>query len=96
MFNSSYKKRTESEKNGDIDGKVLYNLINNAVYRKAIQNLKNIIDIKLVSNKKVYLKCISKPCFVSQKIFDNNLVAIRKWKVTLTLNKPSYVHIRFE
>ena len=27
----------------------------------------------------------------SQKIFDNNLVAIHKNKVTLTLNKPAYV-----
>ena len=26
-----------------------------------------------------------------QKIFDNNLVAIRKRKATLTLNKPAYV-----
>ena len=28
---------------------------------------------------------------VSQKIFDNDLVVIRKSKVTLTLNKPAYV-----
>ena len=27
---------------------------------------------------------------MSQKIFDNNVVAIRKSKVTLTLNKPAY------
>ena len=28
---------------------------------------------------------------MSQKIFDNNLSAIRKNNVTLTLNKPAYV-----
>ena len=28
---------------------------------------------------------------MSQKIFDNDLVPIRKSKVTLTLNKPTYV-----
>ena len=28
---------------------------------------------------------------MSQKIFDNDLVAIRKSEVTLTLNKPAYV-----
>ena len=35
---------------------------------------------------------------MSPKIFDNDLVAIRKSKVTLTVNKPAYVdvHIRFE
>ena len=28
---------------------------------------------------------------MSHKIFDNDLVAIRKNKVTLTLNKPAYI-----
>ena len=28
---------------------------------------------------------------MSRKIFDNDLVAIRKKKVTLTLNKPAYI-----
>ena len=28
---------------------------------------------------------------MSQKVFDNDLVAIRKNKSTLTLNKPAYV-----
>ena len=30
---------------------------------------------------------------MSQKIFDNDLVAIHKNKVALTLNKPAYVEI---
>ena len=36
---------------------------------------------------------------MSQKIFDNDLVAIRRSKVTLILNKPAYFRIciiRFE
>ena len=28
---------------------------------------------------------------MSHKLFDNDLVAIRKNKVTLTLNKPAYI-----
>ena len=28
---------------------------------------------------------------MSHKIFDNDLVAIRKGKITLTLNKPAYI-----
>ena len=44
-----------------------------------------------MSNKKDYLKWTSKSSFMSHKIFDNDLVAIRKNKVTLTLNKPAYI-----
>ena len=65
--------------------------MNNAVHRITMANLRNRIDIKLVSNKKIYLKWICKPSYMSHKIFDNGLVAIRKKKVTLTLNKPAYI-----
>ena len=85
------QKRIEAEKNCDKDGKALYKLMNNAVYGKTVENLRNRIDVKLVSNKKDYLKWTSKPSYMSHKIFDNDLVAIRKNKVTLTLNKPAYI-----
>ena len=52
--------------------------MNNAVYGKAIENLRNTIDVKLVSNKKDYLKCTSKPSYMSHKILDNDLVVICK------------------
>ena len=65
--------------------------MNNPEYGKNMENLRNIIDVILVSNKKDYLKWTSKPSYMSQKMFDNNLVVICKSKVTLTLNKPAYV-----
>ena len=63
------QKRLEAEKNGDKDGKALYKLMNNAVYGKTMENLRNRIDVKLVSNKKDYLKWTSKPSYMSYKIF---------------------------
>ena len=69
----------------------MYKLSNNTIYEKKIENLSNIIDVKLVNNEKDYLKCTSKPSYVSHKIFDNNLVAIRKSKLTLKLNKSEYI-----
>ena len=51
--------------------------MNNAVYGKTMENLRNRINVKLVSNKKDYLKWTSKPSYMSHKIFDNDLVAIR-------------------
>ena len=56
-----------------------------------MENLRNKISVQLVNNEEDYLKCISKPSYISHKIFDNNLVMIRKSKLALKLNKPAYV-----
>ena len=88
------QKRTEAEKkNAGKDGKALYKLINNALYRETMENLRNRIDVKLISNKRDYLKWTSKLSYMLHKVFDNDLVAIRKNEVTLTLNKPTYTGI---
>ena len=86
------QKRIEAEKNDDKDGKALYKLMNNSAYGKTMENL-NGINVKFVSNKKDFLKWTSKPSYMSHKIFDSGLVAIRKNKVTLTLNKPAYIRM---
>ena len=65
--------------------------MNNAVYEKTLENLRNRIDVKLVSNKKDYLKWISNPSYMSHRIFDYDWVAMRKNKVTLTLKKSAYI-----
>ena len=65
--------------------------MNNYVYGKIMENLRNRIGVKLVSNNKDYLKWTSKPSYLSHKILDNDLVAIRKNKVALTLKKPAYI-----
>ena len=62
----------------------------NAVYGEIMESLRNRMDVKLVSNKKCYLKWASKPCYMSHKIFGKDLVEIRKNKATLTRNKPAY------
>ena len=65
--------------------------MNNALSRKRMENLRNKIDVKLVSNKRNYLKQTSKPNYLSHKIFDNELVVIRGNKLTLTLNKTACI-----
>ena len=47
--------------------KRLYKLINNAVYGKTMENWRNRIDVRLVSNEEDYLKWTSKPSFMSKK-----------------------------
>ena len=45
-------------------------------------NLRNRIDVKLVSSKKDYLKWTFKPSFMSRKIFEKDLIAICKKRLT--------------
>ena len=54
-----------------------------------MENIRNRINVKLVNNEKDYLKCTSKPIYMSHNIFDNNLVTILKNKLALKLNKPA-------
>ena len=49
-----------------------------------MENLRNRVDVKIVSNRKDYLKWRSRPSCMSQKTFDNDLVAIPK--------KQSYIN----
>ena len=74
--------------------------MNNAIYGKTMENLRNRIDVKLVDNGKDYLKYTSKPSYMSHRIFDNNLVVICKNKLALKLNKPACigmcVHVKIE
>ena len=97
MFKTIYwiqhTKRIEEEKNNDKDGKAMYKLMNNAMHVKATWNLRNRIDIKVVNKEKDYLKCISKPSYMSKKMFGNNLVAKHKSKLALKLKKPTYIGI---
>ena len=62
--------------------------MNNAVYRKTMENLRNWIDVKLLNNENDYLKRTSKPSYMLHKIYDNNLIVIRKSNVSVKLNKP--------
>ena len=78
MPNLTTKKRIEAEKIGDKNGKALYRLMKKSVYGKTMENVRYRIDVRIVSNEKYYLKWTSKSSHVSQKIFDNDLVAIRQ------------------
>ena len=42
------KKRKEAEKNGDKDEKALCKVMNNAIYGKAMEKLRNRINVKLI------------------------------------------------
>ena len=68
--------------------KYFFKLINNSVYGKTMENLRKRINVRLINNVKDYKKYVSKPSFVSQKIFSEKFVAIHEIKPVLTLHKP--------
>ena len=61
--------------------------MNNSLYGKTMENEMRRVKIRLVSHAKDYKKYVTKPSFVSQKLFSENFVALHKIKPFLTLDK---------
>ena len=93
-YNISIQKKEDGEKNGEKDWKAFYKLMNNAAFSKTMGKLRSRLDVRLVNNKKEYLKWISKPSYIAQKMFGNNLVAICKIKQFWHLTILAYLRMR--
>lgn len=55
--------------------------MNNTVFGRTMENIRNRVDIKLCSDKEKAEKLIAKPTFESVTIFTENLVAIHTEKL---------------
>ena len=71
--------------------KYLFQLMIHSIFGKTMENLRKRISVKLINNAKDYVKYVSKPSFVSQKLFSKTFVAVHRIKPVLPLNKPIYV-----
>ena len=71
--------------------KIFFKLMNNAVFGKTLENLRTRINLKLTSNEDIYTKHASIVNFISDKMFNENLFAIKRIKEELVLNRPIYV-----
>ena len=60
--------------------KDFFKLMNNSVFEKTMENLRNRVNIELVNNKKRLKKLSAKPTYVSSKIFNEKLVAVHTKK----------------
>ena len=89
---SFIKMNTELRKQATCDfEKDLFKLMNNSFFGKTMENLRKRVDVKLVRAHETekLRKLIAKPLFARHKLFDNDLVALYKYKSKL--NRPIYV-----
>ena len=80
--------RTKAKNNFEKD---FYKLMNNSVFGKTMENIRNRVNVKLVNTQERLKKLTAKPYFKGRKIFSENLVSVHLKKTSLTMNKPVYL-----
>ena len=71
--------------------KDFFKLMNNSVFGKTMENVRNRVDIRLVNDEKKWNKLAQKHNFKSATIFSENLVAVHMERTSVKLNKPIYL-----
>ena len=71
--------------------KNFFKLMNNSVFGKTMENVRNHRDIKLVTSDKRKKRLISEPNYHSFKKFSHNLMAIEIKKTREKMTKPLYL-----
>ena len=86
-MNTEFRKQAKNDFETDF-----YKLMNNSVFGKTMENLRNRVDVKIVrdwENDKIR-KLLSSPSFDRFTIFGNDMAGIHMRKTKLVLNKPVY------
>ena len=76
--------KNEFEKN-------FFKLMNNSVFGKTMENVRNHRDIKLVTSEKRRKRLVSEPNYHSCKKFSDHLMAIEMKKTRVKMTKPLYL-----
>ena len=67
---------------------IFFKLMNNAVFGKTMENVRNCRDVKLVVTEERRKKLLSEPNYDSCKQFSENLMAIEMRKTKVLMDKP--------
>ena len=85
-------KNTELRTNGKTDfEKDFFKLMNNAVFGKTMENVRNRRDVKLVVTEERRKKLVSEPNYDSYKQFSESLMEIEMRKTEVLIDKPTAV-----
>ena len=68
-----------------------FKLMNNSVFGKTMQNVRNHRNIKLVTSDKRRKRLVSEPNYYSNKKFSDHLMAIEMKKRRVKMTKPLYL-----
>ena len=83
MLNTNLRTKAKNDFQKDF-----YKLMNNAVYGKTLEDVRNRINFRLISTEEEALRVKNLKRFT---IFDNNLVGLHIQKTQVILNKPIYL-----
>ena len=72
-------------------GEDFFKLMHNSVFGKAMENVKNYRDIKLVTTNEQRDTLVSEPNYHTTKHFSENLLAMEMKKTDVIMNKPVYL-----
>jgi len=73
--------------------KHFFKLMNNSVFGKTMENIRNRVNVHLVNSQKSLKRYSAKPNFYHLTNFDENLVAVNMKKTELVFNKPVYIRM---
>ena len=85
-----FNTRCRSESTTELT-KDFYKLMNNSVFGKSQENLRNRVNLEVVTNRDVALKRICKPSFKRSQRIREDLVIMETSISNLKLNKPVYI-----
>ena len=82
------KHRMNAKNNFEKD---FFKLMDNSVFGKAMENITNRRDIKLVATKEKLIKYAREPNLMNIKCFSEDLLAVAMRKTEIKMNKPVYL-----
>ena len=82
------KLRQKAKNNFEKD---FFKLMNNAVFRKTMENVRKHRNIKLIATKRKRNYLVSQPNYHTTKFFTKNLLATEMRKTQILMNNPVYL-----
>ena len=86
MMNNKHRTNAKNEFEKDF-----FKLMNNSVFGKTMENIREHKDIKLVNTRSKLNKYVREPNIKTSKYFSENLLAVEMRKTEITMNKPVYL-----